>query len=77
INENAVKLLGADRDWSKTLADKAKKGGAFEQWAAWDATGDTGYLESLHAAAIADKSQRQYMYTEGHWWSDRVDQPNE
>ncbi|MBN8811761.1 MULTISPECIES: LamG-like jellyroll fold domain-containing protein [unclassified Sphingomonas] len=77
INENAIKLLGADKDWSKTLADKAKKGGAFEQWAAWDATGDTGYLESLHAAAIADKSQRQYMYTEGHWWSDRVDQPNE
>lgn len=77
INENVIKLLGGDKDWSKTLTDKAKKGGAFEQWAAWDATGDTKYLESLHAAAIEDKSQRQYMYTEGHWWSDRVDQPNE
>ena len=77
INENVIKLLGTGTDWAKTLADKARKGGAFEQWAAWDASGDTGYLESLHAAAIADKSQRQYMYTEGHWWSDRVDQPNE
>jgi hypothetical protein len=77
LNENVIKLLGADKDWSKSLTDKAKKGGAFEQWAAWDATGDTKYLESLHASAIEDKSQRQYMYTEGHWWSDRVDQPNE
>jgi len=77
INENVIRLLGSDKDWSKTLTDRAKKGGAFEQWAAWDATGDTKYLESLHAAAIEDKSQRQYMYTEGHWWSDRVDQPNE
>jgi hypothetical protein len=77
LNENVVKLLGADKDWSRTLADKAKKGGAFEQWAAWDATGNTGYLETLHAAAIEDKAQHQYMYTQGHWWSDRVDQPNE
>jgi len=77
INENVIALLGHDKDWAKSLTDKAKKGGAFEQWAVWDATGDVKYLESLHAAAIEDKSQRQYMYTEGHWWSDRVDQPNE
>ena len=77
LNENVIALLGKDKDWSKSLADKAKKGGAFEQWAAWDATGDTKFLESLHADAIEDKAQHQYMYTEGHWWSDRVDQPNE
>src|SRR3546814_7555809 len=35
------------------------------------------WLDALHADAIAEKSQYQYMYTEGHWWSDRVDQPNE
>jgi hypothetical protein len=77
LNENVVALLGTDKDWAKSLTAKAQKGGAFEQWAAWDATGDTKYLETLHAAAIEDKAQRQYMYTEGHWWSDRVDQPNE
>jgi hypothetical protein len=34
-------------------------------------------LEALHADAIADKSQHMDMYTEGHWWSDRVDQPSD
>ena len=24
-----------------------------------------------------DKAAHEYMYTEGHWWSDRVEQPNE
>ncbi len=77
LNENAIALLGAGKDWAKTLIAKAKGGGSFERWFAWDATGDTSYLETLHADAIADKAQHQYMYTEGHWWSDRVDQPNE
>jgi hypothetical protein len=58
------------QSWSKTGSD-------FERYAAWNATGDTAILESLHADAIADKSQHMYMYTEGHWWSDRVEQPSE
>ena len=49
----------------------------FARYTAWTATGDTAPLEALHADAIADKSQHMDMYTEGHWWSDRVDQPNE
>jgi hypothetical protein len=40
-------------------------------------TGDKAWLEKLHAEAIRSKSQNMYMLTEGHWWSDRVDQPNE
>jgi hypothetical protein len=62
-------VLGAQK-WSATGSD-------FERYAAWNATGDTSILESLHADAIADKSQHAYMYTEGHWWSDRVEQPSE
>ena len=45
--------------------------------AAWQMTGDKTWLERLHADAIRTKSQNMYMQTEGHWWSDRVDQPNE
>ncbi len=77
IDDNALVLLGQDKGWSKAILAKAMDGGAFERWAAWDATGDTKWLEALHADAIADKAQHEYMYTEGHWWSDRVDQPNE
>ena len=34
-------------------------------------------LATLHADAIADKMQHMAMYTEGHWWSDRVEQPSD
>src|SRR3546814_21087256 len=59
------------------LPDGKDDGSAFARYAAWQATGDKTWLDALHADAIAEKSQSQYMYTEGHWWSDRVDQPNE
>lgn len=77
MNENAVDALGHEKDWGRTLTAKAADGGAFERYSAWNATGDTKWLDALHADAIADKAQHQYMYTEGHWWSDRVEQPNE
>jgi hypothetical protein len=77
LNENVVDVLDHGKDWGKALTAKAGDGGAFERYSAWNATGDTKWLEALHEDAIADKAQHQYMYTEGHWWSDRVDQPNE
>ncbi|MEG3150047.1 LamG-like jellyroll fold domain-containing protein [Sphingomonas sp. ZT3P38] len=77
LNENVVELLGGGQDWAKALTAKAAGGGAFERYTAWNATGDTKWLDALHADAIEDKAQHDYMYTEGHWWSDRVDQPNE
>jgi hypothetical protein len=49
----------------------------FGLYAAWSQSGDTAPLVKLHTAAAADKAQHAYMYTEGHWWSDRVDQPSE
>lgn len=60
--------LGA-REW--------RGGSDFERYAAWNAGGGTATLEALHAEAIADKNQHMYMYTEGHWWSDRVEQPSD
>jgi hypothetical protein len=75
INDDAVDLLGRRKDWGTALA--ARPAGAFEQYEAWQQTGDKTWLERLHAEAIRTKSQNMYMLTEGHWWSDRVDQPNE
>ncbi|MGK6318287.1 LamG-like jellyroll fold domain-containing protein [Sphingomonas sp. DT-204] len=74
LNENVIAALGRTGDWGKALAGQP---GDFARVAGWDATGDRRLLEALHADAIEDKVQHEYMYTEGHWWSDRVDQPNE
>lgn len=75
INENALDLLGRRRDWGAALA--AKPSSPFELYEAWQLTGDKAYLERLHGEAIRSKSQAMYMLTEGHWWSDRVEQPSE
>ncbi|CAN5358938.1 LamG domain-containing protein [soil metagenome] len=75
LNENAVDVLG--KNWGPAFVGKAKGGADFDRYVAWNSTGDTRWLEGLHADAIADKSQHMYMYTEGHWWTDRVDQPND
>ena len=65
---------GAD---ARAKLAKAKSDDPFARYAAWAASGDTAPLAELHADAIADKAQHEYMYTKGHWWSDRVEQPNE
>ena len=76
IDDNVFDLLKQGPDWRKALA--AKPGDtAFARYSAWAQTGDTAPLAALHADAIADKAAHEYMYTEGHWWSDRVEQPNE
>ncbi|GAA0679675.1 hypothetical protein FHT00_003188 [Sphingomonas insulae] len=76
FNENAFDLMPGGAALRTKLA-KATGNDPFARYAAWTATGDTGILAALHADAWTDKAQHQYMYTEGHWWSDRVDQPND
>ena len=74
FNENAF----ATYPGGTTLQTKAAAGrDPFGLYAAWSKSGDTAPLATLHAQAAADKAQHSYMYTEGHWWSDRVDQPND
>jgi hypothetical protein len=50
---------------------------AFARHAAWQATGDKRYLEAVYAREIQSASQRMFMMTEGHLWSDRVQIPSE
>jgi hypothetical protein len=46
-------------------------------YAAYSKLGDLAPLTAHHAEEAADKAAHAYMYTEGHWWSDRVEQPSE
>ncbi|MEE4452150.1 LamG-like jellyroll fold domain-containing protein [Novosphingobium resinovorum] len=77
INENAITVLGKRDAWREAILKSAEAGNDFARFEAWNTTAHKGYLEALNAAGIADKAQHMYMYTEGHWWSDRVDAPNE
>ncbi|GKS02646.1 LamG domain-containing protein [Sphingomonas aquatilis] len=76
MNENAFAVLPEGTRYRDAIAAAAKDD-PFALYTRWDATGDVTALERLHADAIADKARHEYMYTEGHWWSDRVEQPNE
>jgi hypothetical protein len=76
FSENAFDALPGGAEARRKLAEK-RSDDPFSRYTAWAATGDTAPLEALHADAIADKSQHMDMYTEGHWWSDRVDQPSD
>ncbi len=78
LGENYVDVLGRQQDWGQQLRAEADKGGSgFAAISAWQQSGDKKYLEALHADGIQAKAQREYMNTEGHWWSDRVEAPSE
>lgn len=78
LGENFVQVLGRDQDWGKALVEAADKGSTgFPSVVAWQLSGDRRYLEELHAEGIQAKAQREYMNTEGHWWSDRVEASSE
>ena len=76
FNENAFDLMPGGAALRAKVA-KAASNDPFARYAAWTTTGDTAILAGLHADAWQDKAQHHYMYTEGHWWSDRVDQPTD
>lgn len=78
LAENYVDVLGKREDWGTRLQQSADTGDTGVQSVfAWQQTGDKAYLEALHADGIRAKAMREYMNTEGHWWSDRVDAPSE
>jgi hypothetical protein len=74
LTENVIDVLGKREDWGRKLLERAAvRPGGFEQYAAWQLTGDRRWLEALHAHGIQEKTQRMHMITEGHWWIDRVE----
>lgn len=78
LSENYVDALDRRADWGARLQQSADKGDTGVQSVfAWQQTGDKAYLEALHADGIEAKAMREYMNTEGHWWSDRVEAHSE
>lgn len=77
LNDNVIDQLDQRDSWGKTLAAAAGNNREFENFIAWENTGDKTYLEQLYADNIRQKSQSMYFNTEGHWWSDRVDARHE
>ncbi|MBB3357959.1 LamG-like jellyroll fold domain-containing protein [Novosphingobium sp. BK486] len=77
LNENALTVLGKRREWQEATLKAAQAGNDIARFEAWNTTGNRAWLEALNAAGIADKAQHMYMYTQGHWWTDRVEAPNE
>lgn len=78
LGENVIDVLGRQQAWGPQLiADADANASGFANVSAWQLTGDMNYLQRLHADGLQAKTQREYMNTEGHWWSDRVEAPSE
>lgn len=86
LTANTIDILGKRDTWGNDIVKLAAPPGvktmtfgwgvqtnAFYRYVAWQMTGDKNYLESMYADQIQDHTQRMYLLTEGHWWSDRVD----
>jgi hypothetical protein len=88
LNANALDQLGKRDSWGKDILGELEKSGDVAagpvstevapflntmRYIAWQMSGDKKYLEDLYADEIQTASQRMYMVTEGHWWSDRVE----
>jgi hypothetical protein len=72
INEDALALAPQGGAWRAAILKKAGSD-PYSRYVGWQASGDLAALEQLHADSITTKTQRLYMMTEGHWWSDRVE----
>jgi hypothetical protein len=79
FNENLMDAQDKRATWGPEAVKRAGGAGAnnFDRYEAWAASGDLRFLEDLYGEEIRAAHQRMYMMTEGHWWSDRVEIPNE
>lgn len=79
FNENVLAVQARAATWGPDAVKRASAPGAnnFDRYEAWQATGDKRFLEDLYGEEIRAANQRMYMMTQGHWWSDRVEIPNE
>ena len=76
FNENGFEALPGGARLRADLAGNGKDD-PFSLYTRWLNSGDTEPLDRLHADAIADKANHEYLYTQGHWWSDRVEQQSD
>ncbi|MFC1573629.1 hypothetical protein ACFL30_00435 [Candidatus Latescibacterota bacterium] len=74
LNANLMDHLDKREEWGSGILRQVSphSGRDYLRHMAWQLTGDKQYLEEYYADQIQAGSQRMYMYTDGHWWSDRV-----
>ncbi len=75
INGDASAALGLREQIAPKVKARAEAGDPWALYYAWDTTGDRAYLEKLYASEIAFEDQHMWLYTDAHWWSDRVEMP--
>ncbi len=85
LNANVIDLLGKRETWgqvisaltssSKTSTREARDS-KFYRHVGWQTTGNKKFLEDYYADQIQEASQRMSMFTEDHWWVDRVSFPS-
>lgn len=73
LNNNFLDKLNPSGQWRKEVTESALPSSTFENFIAWETTGDKQFLNDLYRQEIKYKYLHQYFHTEGHWWTDRVD----
>jgi hypothetical protein len=90
LNANLIGLLDKRDTWGKSISSMATlQAGSpvrrtytnstrdFYRHVAWQVTGTRHFLEEYYADQIQRMSQRMSMFTEDHWWVDRVGFPSQ
>jgi hypothetical protein len=74
LNANVIDLLDKRKSWGQQFSSSInpKEKDDYSRHLAWQITGDKRFLEAYYADQIQMSTQRMYLVTEGHWWSDRV-----
>lgn len=77
LNGDIMDVAGVRDTWRDQILSRTTphSGGSLNRHLAWMLTGDKQYLEEYYADDIAQCSRMMYIYTEGHFWTDRVSMP--
>jgi Concanavalin A-like lectin/glucanases superfamily len=74
LNGNVIDLLGKRETWGKAITSlvSPQTRSDFYRHVAWQVTGNKEFLENYYANQIQAGAQHMAMFTEDHWWVDRV-----
>jgi hypothetical protein len=76
LNADALDMLNKRKEWTEPVIAAASKRIPWQTetpWQlAWQASGDTSYLEKVYAAQIQTAHEREFINTQGSLWIDRI-----
>lgn len=75
INNDALDMLNLRQNQTSALvtaANRSSQMGETMGQLAWQATGDTGYLNNVYASQIQTAHEREFINTKGSLWIDRI-----